>query len=146
MIGLDHSSLQCQIRGPYQMSSPYHMRRSEQSHHMIPLLSDLFMFFLLTFYIRLVNPIFLMYYILGLDVLLEHHAYCINFPSNTYIYHFLLYSLFSLLFCLWNMWFKVLHTSYTTQNLSHSGGTTSSLFFNRFCHIEDNVQLGWGES
>ncbi|RVW58142.1 hypothetical protein CK203_115543 [Vitis vinifera] len=24
------------------------------------------------------------------------------------------------------------------------GGTTSSLFFNRFCHIEDNVQLGWG--
>ena len=55
---------------------------------MIPLLSDLFMFFLLTFYIRLVNPIFLMYYILGLDVLLEHHAYCINFPSNTYIYHF----------------------------------------------------------
>ena len=28
----------------------------------------------------------------------------------------------------------------------HSGGTTSSLFFNRFCHIEDNVQLGWGES
>ena len=28
----------------------------------------------------------------------------------------------------------------------HSGGTTSSLFFNRFYHIEDNVQLGWGES
>ncbi|RVW21279.1 hypothetical protein CK203_107333 [Vitis vinifera] len=28
----------------------------------------------------------------------------------------------------------------------HSGGTTSSLFFNRFCHIEDNVQRGWGES
>ena len=28
----------------------------------------------------------------------------------------------------------------------HSGGTTSSLFFNRFSHIEDNVQLGWGES
>ncbi|RVW20770.1 Retrovirus-related Pol polyprotein from transposon 17.6 [Vitis vinifera] len=27
----------------------------------------------------------------------------------------------------------------------HSGGTTSSLFFNRFYHIEDNVQLG-GES
>ncbi|KAL6347587.1 hypothetical protein AAG906_026113 [Vitis piasezkii] len=24
-------------------------------------------------------------------------------------------------------------------------GTTSSLFFNRFCHIEDNVPLGWGE-
>ena len=55
---------------------------------MIPLLSDLFMFFffLLTFHIRLVNPIFLMYCILGLDVLLEHHAYCISFPSNTYIY------------------------------------------------------------
>ncbi|RVW73702.1 Gag-Pol polyprotein [Vitis vinifera] len=30
--------------------------------------------------------------------------------------------------------------------LRHSGGTTSSLFFNRFYHIEDNVQLGWGES
>ena len=28
----------------------------------------------------------------------------------------------------------------------HSEGTTSSLFFNRFYHIEDNVQLGWGES
>ncbi|RVW47640.1 hypothetical protein CK203_109777 [Vitis vinifera] len=28
----------------------------------------------------------------------------------------------------------------------HSGGTTSSLFFNRFYNIEDNVQLGWGES
>ena len=28
----------------------------------------------------------------------------------------------------------------------HSGGTISSLFLNRFCHIEDNVQLGWGES
>ncbi|RVW86062.1 hypothetical protein CK203_037970 [Vitis vinifera] len=28
----------------------------------------------------------------------------------------------------------------------HLGGTTSSLFFNHFCHIEDNVQLGWGES
>ena len=28
----------------------------------------------------------------------------------------------------------------------HSRGTTSSLFFNRFYHIEDNVQLGWGES
>ena len=28
----------------------------------------------------------------------------------------------------------------------HSGGTTSSLFFNCFYHIEDNVQLGWGES
>ncbi|RVW69014.1 hypothetical protein CK203_061093 [Vitis vinifera] len=26
----------------------------------------------------------------------------------------------------------------------HSGGTISALFFNRFCHIEDNVQLGWG--
>ncbi|RVW64045.1 hypothetical protein CK203_049379 [Vitis vinifera] len=31
----------------YQLSSPYQMRRSEQSHHMIPLLSDLFMFLLL---------------------------------------------------------------------------------------------------
>ena len=28
----------------------------------------------------------------------------------------------------------------------HSGGTTSSLFFNRFYHIEDNVQLGWRKS
>ena len=28
----------------------------------------------------------------------------------------------------------------------HWGGTTSSLFLNRFYHIEDNVQLGWGES
>ena len=28
----------------------------------------------------------------------------------------------------------------------HLGGTTFSLFFNRFCHIEDNVQLGWGAS
>ena len=27
----------------------------------------------------------------------------------------------------------------------HSGGTTSSLCFNRLYHIEDNVQLGWGE-
>ena len=26
----------------------------------------------------------------------------------------------------------------------HSGGTTSSLFFSPFDHIEDNVQLGWG--
>ena len=33
-----------------------------------------------------------------------------------------------------------------TQTPCHSGGTTSSLFFNRFYHIEDNVQLGWGES
>ena len=28
----------------------------------------------------------------------------------------------------------------------HSGGTTFSLFFNRFYHIQDNVQLGWGKS
>ncbi|KAL6313535.1 hypothetical protein AAG906_005487 [Vitis piasezkii] len=27
----------------------------------------------------------------------------------------------------------------------HSGGTTSSLFFNCFCHIGDNVPFGWGE-
>ena len=74
--------------------------RSEQSHHIIPLLSDIFIFFLLTFYIRLVNPIFFMFYILGLVVLLEHHAYCISFPSNTYLYHFGLYSLFSSLFYL----------------------------------------------
>ena len=36
--------------------------------------------------------------------------------------------------------------SYTTKTPCHLGGTTSSLFFNRFCHIDDNVQLGWGES
>ena len=116
MISLDHPSLQCQMRRSYQLSSPYQMRRSEQSHHMIPLLSDFFLcFVLLTFYIRLVNPIFFMFYKLGLDVLLEHHAQYISFPSNTYIYPFLLYSLFSLLFSLWNMWFKVLHTSYTLR-------------------------------
>ena len=36
--------------------------------------------------------------------------------------------------------------SFPQQTPCHSGGTTSSLFFNRFYHIEDNVQLGWGES
>ncbi|KAL6347422.1 hypothetical protein AAG906_022349 [Vitis piasezkii] len=38
----------------------------------------------------------------------------------------------------------------TERPLSHHSvslrGTTSSLFFNRFCHIEDNVPLGWAES
>ena len=125
MIGLDHPSLQCQMRGPYQLSNPYQMRRSEQSHHMIPLLSDLFMFFLLTFYIRLVNPIFLMYYILGLDVLLEHHAYCIYFPSNTYIYIIFYYIPFSH----YSFIFETCDFSYTTETLYHSGGTTSSLYF-----------------
>ncbi|RVW23640.1 putative mitochondrial protein [Vitis vinifera] len=36
--------------------------------------------------------------------------------------------------------------SFPQQTPCHSGGTNSSLFFNCFCHIEDNVQLGWGES
>ena len=43
--------------------------------------------------------------------------------------------------------FETCGFSYTTQTLYHSGGTTSSLyFFNRSWNIEDNVQLGWGES
>ena len=74
--------------------SPYQLRRSEQSHHMIPLLADLFIF-LLAFYIRLVNPIFFMFYKLGLDVLLDHHALYISFPSNIYIYILFYYILFS---------------------------------------------------
>ena len=36
--------------------------------------------------------------------------------------------------------------SSTTHTLCHSGGTTSSLYFNRSCHIEGNVDLDWGES
>ena len=44
------------------------------------------------------------------------------------------------------VFFETYGSSYATQTPCHSGGTTSSLFFNRFCHIEDNVQLGWGES
>ncbi|RVW58132.1 hypothetical protein CK203_112094 [Vitis vinifera] len=32
-----------------------------------------------------------------------------------------------------------------TQTPCHLGSTTSSLYFNRSCHIEDNVQLGWGK-
>ena len=42
------------------------------------------------------------------------------------------------------VFFETCGFSYTTQTPCHSGGTTSSLFFNRFYHIEDNVQLGWG--
>ena len=44
------------------------------------------------------------------------------------------------------VFFETYGFSYTTQTPCPSGGTTSSLFFNRFCHIEDNFQLGWGES
>ena len=44
------------------------------------------------------------------------------------------------------VFFETCGFSYTTQTPCHSRGTTFSLFFNRFCHIEDNVQLGWGES
>ena len=94
---------------------------------MIPLLSDLFMFFLLTFYTRLVNPIFLMYYILGLDVLLEHHAYCISFPSNTYIYIYIIF--YYIPFSHYSFIFETYGFSYTTQTLYYSGGTTSSLYF-----------------
>ena len=34
--------------------------------------------------------------------------------------------------------------SFPQQTPRHSRGTTSSLFFNRFCHIEDNVNLVGG--
>ena len=44
------------------------------------------------------------------------------------------------------VFFETCGFSYTTRTPCHSGGTTSSLLFNRCCHIEDNVQLGWGES
>ena len=115
MIGLHHPTLSCQMRRAYQLSSPYQRRRSEQSHHMTPLISDLFMFFLV-FYVRLVNPIFCMCYKLGLEIVLEIiHCIFLFQVIYTYIYPFLLYSLFSLLFCLWNMWFKVFHTSYTLR-------------------------------
>ena len=43
------------------------------------------------------------------------------------------------------VFFETCGFSYTTQTPCHLGGTTFSLFFNRFCHIKDNVQLGWGE-
>ena len=144
MIGLDHPSLQCQMRRSCQWSSPYQMRRSEQSHHMIPLLYDLFMFFLLTldlwipsfscfinwdwmYYLNIMHNIFLFWVI---------HIY----------YHFWLYSLFSLLFCLWNMWFKVLHTSCTLRLCLTQEVPLPPFIFNRSWNIEVNVQLGWGES
>ena len=44
------------------------------------------------------------------------------------------------------VFFETCGFSYMTHTPRHLGGTTSSLFFNRFYHIEDNVQLGWGES
>ena len=70
------------MRRAYQMSSPYQRRRSEQSHHMTPLISDLFMFYL---YIRLVNPIFCMCYKLRLEIVLEI-IHCIFLFQVIYTY------------------------------------------------------------
>ena len=103
---------------PAEQPIPDEEIRVEPSHDPSTIWS-FYVFFLLTFYIRLVNPIFLMFYILGLVVLLEHHAYCISFPSNTYIYHFLLYSLFSLLFYLWNMWFLLYDSDFVPLRRYH---------------------------
>ena len=98
--------------------------RAEPSHDPTTIWS-LYVFFFLTFHIRLVNPIFLMYYIPGLDVLLEHHAYFISFPSNTYIYIIFYYIPFSH----YSFIFETCGFSYTTQTLYHLGGTTFFLYF-----------------
>ena len=107
-----------------------------QLHKTLPLLDHLFTF-VFTYYID--NSIFWclifwdwMYY--WWYITYRHH-FCLNlaiflFPllTNSYVF------------------FETCGFSYMTQTPCHSGGTTSSLFFNRCCHIEDNVQLGRGES
>ena len=131
------SSISCWAPHPYHCNAP--LRRPLQMHQLhrtLPLLDHLFTF-VFTYYIN--NSIFWclifwdwMYY--WWCIIYRHH-FCLNLA-----YLYFLYSP-TLMFSL-----KACGFSYMTQTPCHSGGTTSSLFFNRFCHIEDNVQLGWGES
>ena len=97
------------------------------------------LFFVFTYYISIDNSMFWslifwdwIYY--WWYIIYRHHflfklsIFLFPLPTNSYVF------------------FETYGFSYTTQTPCHSGGTTSSLFFNRFCHIEDNVQLGSGES
>ena len=131
---------------PAEQPIPEEEIRAEPSHDPTHIWS---FYVLLAFYIRLVNPIFCMFYKLGLEVLLEI-MHCIFLFQviyiYIYIYPFLLYSLFSLLFCLWNMWFKVFHTSYTLRLCLTQEVPLPPFIFNHFWNIGDNVQLGWGEN
>ena len=124
---------------PKSWSNPF--TRAPQTHKLhrtLPLLDHLFIF-VFTYYICIDNSIF----------------WCLIFWDWMYYWwyiihrHHFLFKLGIFLFPLLTnsyVFFETCGFSYMTQTPCHSRGTTSSLFFNRFCHIEDNVQLGWGES
>ena len=85
-----------------------------------------------------------MSYILGLDVLLMiHHIYTsyidIIFCLNLAFFYFL-YSL-TLMFSLKHVVSPIRLRLHVTQEVP-----LPPYNLNRSCHIEDNVQLGWGES
>ena len=78
-------------------------------------------------------------------ILALHQLLSIPFPAHQN-HHRPLILLISL--CLIRSLLQERQLSHHFHNITppHLGGTTSSLFFNHFYHIEDNVQLGWEES
>ena len=88
----------------------------------------------------------LIIYILGLGVLHDHLI--VLFQSNIYIYHFCLYFAFFLSLLLINLLFFLNHVvSLIRLRLNVTQEVPFSPFINnRSCHIEGNVDLGWGKS
>ena len=59
-----------------------------------------------------------------------------------YTWHFLFYLLYSLIFCFLNHVVSPIRLRlHVTQEVP-----LPPFIYNRFCHIEGNVDLGWGES
>ena len=96
-------------------------------------------FFVFTCYISINNSIFWclifwdwMYY---WWYIIHRHHFCLNLA-----FFYFLYSL-TLMFSLKHVVSPIRLKLHVTQEVP-----LPPYFFNRFCHIEDNVQLGWGES
>ena len=116
---------------------------SSSYHYLIIYLVSFLYFFTI---VELVIPCFLCF--VYWDWLYYLFSFVMYFPEGIQIYNFFEYSWHNFIIIPLLISFIIFETcgfSYSTRTSYHSGDTTSSLFFNRSCHIEDNVQLGWGE-
>ena len=129
------------------MSHPRPLMRQPQSHHLhqrTQLLDHFFSLYLLSIFIDIITCVDILYYGIGC---ITWSYLILYFLRVIYTHHFLLYLsffyfLYSLLFCFLNHVVSPIRLRlHVTQEVP-----LPPFIFNRSCHIEGNVDLGWGES